>query len=272
MGLFKFRYHMLPRVFLAQAANALPPLGPIGNKQLSRRAAYNSLVRLKNNSNRLEQAPAALRDRLLQSSNVEVPSDLIELLQTKGSLDDLAAHFKVAAEEERFVKNTEEMIPMTQLQIEQIYGLDGAKQVMRNKAVDVTCLFRKHMHSQRKASTLVSCTGWSRTHRAGQEQPQRCGVSYVQGQARSWKCGPRKHSVCIFVQKNRFKYVIMCVCVWVLNFVTLLVMCLHVRSERCAYTSQLWCQIFYCLRKNPRAEQGSSGSWQCCNGGEAYVP
>ena len=212
MGLFKFRYHMLPRVFLAQAANALPPLGPIGNKQLSRRAAYNSLVRLKNNSNRLEQAPSALRDRLLQSSNVEVPSDLIELLQTKGSLDDLAAHFKVAAEEERFVKNTEEMIPMTQLQIEQIYGLDGAKQVMRNKAVDVTCLFRKHMHSQRKASTLVSCTGWSRSHRAGQEQPQRCGVSYVQGQARSWKCGPRKHSVCIFVQKNRFKYVIMCVC------------------------------------------------------------
>lgn len=146
----------LPRVFLAQASNALPPLGPTGNKQLSRRAAYNSLVRLKNNSNRLLQAPAALRDRLLQSSDVEVPRDLIELLHTKGSLDDLVAHFKVEAEQERFVKNTEEMIPMTQLQIEQIYGLE-AKTVMRNKAVDVTCyLYSSNMFLPPCVTTCIA--------------------------------------------------------------------------------------------------------------------
>ena len=104
---------------------------------MSRRAAYNSLVRLKNNNTRLQQAPAALRDKLLQSSNAEVPSDLVELLQTKGSLDDLQAHFKVDAQVEQFVKNTEELVPMTQLQIEQLYGLEQAKLVMRNKAVDV---------------------------------------------------------------------------------------------------------------------------------------
>ena len=104
---------------------------------MSRRAAYNSLVRLKNNSTRLQQAPAALRDKLLQSSNAEVPADLVELLQTKGSLDDLQAHFKVEAQVEQFVKNTEELVPMTQLQIEQLYGLEQAKLVMRNKAGDV---------------------------------------------------------------------------------------------------------------------------------------
>ena len=107
---------------------------------MSRRAAYNSLVRLKNNNTRLQQAPAALRDKLLQSSNAEVPSDLVELLQllqTKGSLDDLHAQFKVEAQVEQFVKNTEELVPMTQLQIEQLYGLEEAKLVMRNKAADV---------------------------------------------------------------------------------------------------------------------------------------
>ena len=56
--------------------------------------------------------------------------------------------------------------------------------------------------AKEKLLLMVSCTGWSRSHRAGQEQPQRCGASYVQGQARSWKCGPRKHSVCIFVHKK----------------------------------------------------------------------
>ena len=124
---------------------------------VSRRAAYNSLVRLKNNSARLQQAPAALRDKLLQSSTAEVPSDLVELLQTKGSLDDLLAHFKVEAQVETFIKNTEEMVPMTQLQIEQIYGSEEAKLVMRNKAVDVRCHFySSNMFSSPLVTTCIA--------------------------------------------------------------------------------------------------------------------
>ncbi len=101
----------------------------------------------------MQQAPAALRDKLLQSSNAEVPADLVELLQTKGSLDDLQAHFKVEAQVEQFVQNTEELVPMTQLQIEQLYGLEQAKLVMRNKAGDV----RWHLYSSYMfSSTLVT--------------------------------------------------------------------------------------------------------------------
>lgn len=124
----QLRWNTLYRVAKAQqmmVASADPKDG-----SRSRRAAYNVLLRLKKNQTRLEQAPAKLRERLLDGHGI--PSDLIDTLLHHGDLDAFVASFQTTIENKTSSKNKDALVPMTERQVRDLYGED-ADAVMQTK-------------------------------------------------------------------------------------------------------------------------------------------
>ena len=104
------------------------------DKSNSRRAAYNALVRLKENSQRLALAPEKLRRRLLDGGVSKVPSDLVSMLvEQGGDIAALQASFQAQQEQETEFNDRQAMVPMTEQQVISIYGSEEAKRVMASK-------------------------------------------------------------------------------------------------------------------------------------------
>ena len=104
-------------------------------KSNSRRAAYNALVRLKENSQRLKMAPEKLRAKLLaEGGPSKVPSDLVTMLVDEGGdIAALQASFQAQEEQEREFCRRQAMVPMTEQQVLKLYGADEGKRVMASK-------------------------------------------------------------------------------------------------------------------------------------------
>ena len=104
-----------------------------GKPATTRRAAYNALVRLKNNPARLKEVDPVMRQKLLES-NQNVPSDLItDLVKCGGDLDALSATFTESKETSTFDQDSSKLKPLTEIQIVQMYGEAEAKNVMAHK-------------------------------------------------------------------------------------------------------------------------------------------
>ena len=105
------------------------------DKSVSRRACYNSLVRLKENAAKLKMLPENLRVKLMEENGTsKVPSDLVNMLMEAGNdLNSLSASFKAKQEQENELRERQKLVPMTETQIIGIYGADEAKNVMKSK-------------------------------------------------------------------------------------------------------------------------------------------
>lgn len=105
------------------------------DKAVSRRACYNSLVRLKENASKLKMLPENLRLKLMEENGTsKVPSDLVNMLMEAGNdLNSLSASFKAKQEQENELREKQKLVPMTETQIIGIYGADEAKNVMKSK-------------------------------------------------------------------------------------------------------------------------------------------
>lgn len=106
-------------------------------KSNTRRAAYNALVRLKENNQRLKMAPEKLRLKLLEDGGAsKVPSDLVSMLvEQGGDLAALQASFQAQQEQETEFSDRQAMVPMTEQQVISIYGPEEAKRVMASKRI-----------------------------------------------------------------------------------------------------------------------------------------
>ena len=104
-------------------------------KGASRRAAYNALVRLKENSSRLKMLPEALREKLCEENGTsKVPSDLITMLVGSGNdLNLLSSTFRSQQEQVNELHDKQCLEPMTEQQIINLYGADEAKSVISAK-------------------------------------------------------------------------------------------------------------------------------------------
>ena len=102
----------------------------------SRRAAYNALVRLKENSQRLKMAPEKLRTKLLTEGASKVPAELVTMLMDHGGdISSFQATFQAEEEQEREYKSHEALVPMTEQQVLKLYGPEEGKRVMASKRV-----------------------------------------------------------------------------------------------------------------------------------------
>ena len=112
---------------------ALDKVGDAGKNATTRRAAYNALLRLKNNADRLKEVDPKLRQKLL-ASDKNVPSDLIaDLMKCGGDLNALNATFTSSNETSTWDQEFSKLKPLTELQIIQMYGEAESKNVMAHK-------------------------------------------------------------------------------------------------------------------------------------------
>ena len=104
------------------------------DKNVTRRAAYNALVRLKENEGRFKMLPENLRSKLMEDGCSKVPSELVSMLMDSGNdLTALSATFRAKQEMEKELREQQKLVPMTETQIIAIYGADEAKNVMKSK-------------------------------------------------------------------------------------------------------------------------------------------
>ena len=105
------------------------------NKQKSRRACYNALVRLKENPTRMKALPEDLRKKLLEEDGIsKVPSDLVSVLMDMGGdLSQLTMRFNSTTSRITDVADRQGMRLYTEAEVLKLYNEQDAKVVMADK-------------------------------------------------------------------------------------------------------------------------------------------